>query len=205
MFNLVKLDLQIFDKILIKNLNLEIKKGQKIGIIGKNGTGKSLLVKAILNKNLKPYNHLIKNQEGKVVFYNFLAKYIDQHYSNLDFRKTVLENILEKNIEIVKARKWLANFRFFTTEEINKKVVNLSGGEKARLAIAKETLENLDLLILDEPNNNLDINSQVEIIDSLENFQGSLICISHDLEFGKLLNLEKIYLIHNFILKNFNL
>ena len=196
LFDLQDIDLIIENIKLIEKINWRVEIGQRIGLFGNNGSGKSALVKSVLNSNLDSF--LIQApQNSRLNISTFTSAYIDQHYSLLNLNQTVLENLAEQERDIAKVRAWLANFRFFTTEQVNQLTYNLSGGQKARLALAKATINGCELLVLDEPNNNLDLASQDELITCLSNYQGAIICISHDLEFLHKIEISGCKLISN--------
>jgi ATPase subunit of ABC transporter with duplicated ATPase domains len=209
-----KSDLNLGGKIILKNINLELIYGQRVAIIGKNGSGKTSLVSSIyqdntLNKNINEKYNPVERLE-QVFLSNFkLAEnieiaYLSQRYDIVDKSKTVLENVLNyaQNLTEIEARHHLSNFKFFTTQEVAKLAKSLSGGELARLALAMVTCKNIDLLILDEPTNNLDILVINQITSALANFPGSILVISHDINFLEDLKIEQVLLLKNGIAIN---
>ena len=117
--------------------------------------------------------------------------------------KTVLENMqVYSNMFIDDMRKHLSRYLFFTQHDVNQKAKHLSGGMLARLACAIITISPIDLLILDEPTNNLDIETIQELILALSEYKGALLVISHDIDFVKKLEPNKLLFIKNNILKN---
>ena len=194
---LIKIDnsnLSVNDKILINNINLKIYYGERILISGNNGVGKSTLIKAIFENNksikLSPTAYLIDNIK---------FSYLSQKYTNIKYDLNIEQNMLNtnKDISYTIIRQQLGNYLFYTKEEIQKKVRFLSGGEIARLSFAIETAQYTDLLILDEPTNNLDVETKNILINNLSFFKGSIILISHDADFIDKLNMNKSYLIEN--------
>jgi len=164
------------DNILFLDANLTIERGDRIAILGANGTGKSTLLKMIMGME--------KYDEGQVNLgkHNVIPGYFEQNQAEaLDLEKTVMETIHDevptwKNEEV---RTLLGQF-LFSNETVFKKVGSLSGGEKARLALAKMLLTPANLLILDEPTNHLDIPAKEMLEEALKNYDGSVIVVSHD-------------------------
>lgn len=159
---------------LFSEINFDIKKGEKIALIGANGIGKTTLIKMILNR--------LKQDNGKIKLgSNVTIGYYDQEQEDLNYSKTIFEEISDayptmKNLEI---RNALAVF-VFTGDDIFKKIETLSGGEKGRVALAKIMLSNANFLILDEPTNHLDIVSKEILENALNNYTGTCLYISHD-------------------------
>ena len=140
--------------IIFDNVSFEVKKRERVFIAGPNGCGKSTLLKILLGK-LQPIS-------GKINFgYNVQIAYYDQENQNLDDDKTVLDELWDAypTITQTQLRSILASF-MFRGDDIEKKVAVLSGGEKARLTLAKLILSKTNVLILDEPTNHLDIPSR---------------------------------------------
>jgi len=168
-----------YDKPFVENINFLIEKGERVAILGANGTGKSTLLKTI--------NQVIPQICGKIRYgARVEIAYFDQDLSLLNSDKTVLDEIwdeyptmLEKDI-----RKLLGNF-LFTGDDVYKVIHNLSGGEKVRLALAKLSLKNANFLILDEVTNHLDILSREVLESELLNFPGTILFVSHDRFFIK--------------------
>ncbi|MBE6588394.1 MAG: ABC-F family ATP-binding cassette domain-containing protein [Ruminococcaceae bacterium] len=162
------------EKILFDNLSFDVKKKERVFIAGPNGCGKSTLLKVLLEK-LMPIS-------GKVDFgYNVQIAYYDQENQNLDDEKTVLDEIWDAYPAITQTqlRSVLASF-MFRGDDIEKKVAVLSGGERARLTLAKLILSKTNLLILDEPTNHLDIPSREVLENAIAEFDGTVIAVSHD-------------------------
>ena len=166
------------DKTLFENLDLEFEPDTRIGIVGRNGLGKSTLVNIILGK-VEPDTGTV--EVGQRTQFN----YIDQNRVSLNPDKTVLDEVADGNENIyigeqkISARGYLRRF-LFTDQKINTKVHRLSGGEKSRLTLAKILKEGGNFLILDEPTNDLDLATLRILEESLINFEGCVLVISHD-------------------------
>ena len=159
------------------NVNLTIKRGEKVAFVGKNGEGKSTLVKCIMSEI--PYEGNLK------VGHNVQIGYFAQNQAQLlDGELTVFDTIDEvaKGDIRLKIKNILGSF-MFGGEAIDKKVKVLSGGERSRLAMIKLLLEPVNLLILDEPTNHLDIPSKEVLKEAIKAFDGTAIIVSHDREF----------------------
>ena len=172
--NVKKLTMGFGQKRLFTELDFLVKRKDRLLIIGPNGCGKSTLIKLMMKK-LFPISGRI--EEG----YNVEVGYYDQENQNLDESKTVLDELWDAYPTLTeqKIRSTLAWFNFFS-EDVYKTVGVLSGGERARLTLAKLILSHMNLLILDEPTNHLDIDSKEALESALEEFDGTIIAVSHD-------------------------
>ena len=163
-----------FDEVLFENISFEIKKGERVAIIGGNGTGKTTLLKII--------NGLLLPDYGKIKLgTNVEIGYYDQEHQVLNADKNLFDEISDdypylNNTEI---RNVLASF-LFTKDDVFKLVGSLSGGEKGRLSLAKLMLSEANFLLLDEPTNHLDITSKEILEDALNNYEGTVLYVSHD-------------------------
>ena len=168
-----KLKLLVEDKILVNEINLNIRNGAKIALIGANGCGKSTLLRRILSNDSKEIN----------ISSNVKIGYFDQKQDILNNERSILENIKEGS-------KWgdsfirinLSEFGF-KKDSVNKMVSELSGGERVKVAICKIILSDNNLLILDEPTNYLDIKTIEALENALVNTNKTLLLVSHDIEF----------------------
>ncbi len=161
-------------KVLFSNVNFLIKKGERVFITGPNGCGKSTLVRMIVG--------LIEPLAGRIeAGYNVEIGYYDQENQNLTDENTVLDELWNAypTLAEVTIRNTLGLFRF-TGSDVFKTVSVLSGGEKARLTLAKLILSHMNLLVLDEPTNHLDIDSREALETALLNFDGTVLAVSHD-------------------------
>ncbi|SOE24168.1 ATP-binding cassette, subfamily F, member 3 [Spirosomataceae bacterium TFI 002] len=165
------------ENVVFKNAQLTIERGEKIAFVGKNGEGKSTMVKAIMGE--------IEFEGDLKVGHNCEIGYFAQNQASLlDEELTVfdtVDNIAKGEIR-TKVKDLLGAF-LFRGDELNKKVKMLSGGEKTRLAMIKLLLEPVNLLILDEPTNHLDLRTKDILKDALNAFEGTIILISHDRDF----------------------
>ncbi|MCI9211159.1 MAG: ABC-F type ribosomal protection protein [Eubacterium sp.] len=159
---------------LFSDISFEIKRGEHVALIGDNGTGKTTLLKII--------NEMIPFDAGEISFgTNVHVAYYDQEHQVLNDAKTLFEEISDEHpgMNNTQIRSMLAAF-LFTEDDVFKRVGDLSGGEKGRLSLAKLMLSEANFLILDEPTNHLDIISKEILEEALNQYDGTVLFVSHD-------------------------
>ena len=168
------LSMSFGEKRIFERISFLIKRGEKVFFTGPNGCGKSTLMKIIVDK-LAPISGSVE------LGTNIKAAYYDQENQNLDEKSTVLEELWNAYPSLTEydIRSTLALF-LFKYEDTEKRVSDLSGGERARLTLAKLILSKVNLLVLDEPTNHLDIPSREALERALAAFEGTIVCVSHD-------------------------
>ena len=162
------------EKNLAKNMNFTLTRGEALGVIGGNGTGKTTFLKTVLGNIRELSGKLLWGAKTDIGYYS-------QNLEDLDARNEVIQELrrVAPMAENGALRGFLARF-LFTGEDVFKSVKDLSGGEKGRLALAKLIYSNKNVLVLDEPTNHLDIPSREALEDALDAFQGTIIAVSHD-------------------------
>lgn len=178
-----------YDSWIVEDINIQLSTSDRLAILGDNGSGKSTIVRAIMNdpavKKAGIWHTPSPNAIG----------YLDQHYSNLDAGDTVLETIkkVRADWQQTDIRKHLNDFLFRKNEEVYNRVSKLSGGEKARLSLAKIAALTPHLLILDEITNNLDLETTEHVKQILSAYPSAMIIISHDEAFIKELGMTAVF------------
>ena len=168
------LDFSYGDKVLIRNLSFLIRRNERVMFLGANGTGKSTLMKLI--------NSMLTPKGGKITLgYNIKIGYYDQENRGLTDTNTVFGELREEYPDKtdLELRSTLALF-LFDADDIQRSVSTLSGGERARLTLAKLILKKVNLLVMDEPTNHLDIGSCEALENALLAFEGTIVAVSHD-------------------------
>ena len=159
---------------LFSNLDFDIKRGEKISIIGKNGTGKTTILKIL--------NNILDADDGEVrLGSNVKIGYYDQEHNVLHSEKTLFEEISDTypNMSNTDIRNVLAAF-LFTNDDVFKRIEDLSGGERGRVSLAKLMLSESNFLVLDEPTNHLDIESKEILEQAINQYEGTVLYVSHD-------------------------
>jgi ATP-binding cassette subfamily F protein 3 len=166
------------DKVIFKDANIVIERGQKVAFVGKNGEGKSTMIKAIMKE-------IEINGGSATIGHNAQIGYFAQNQASLlDENGTIFSTIDDIAVGDVRTKiKDILGAFMFHGDDVTKKVKVLSGGEKTRLAMIKLLLEPVNLLILDEPSNHLDMRTKDIIKEALNDFDGTLILVSHDRDF----------------------
>ena len=185
------------ENLVFENVNLKILRGEKLALLGPNGAGKSTLSK-IISKRLEP-------DSGKVKYgHNVVINYYSQDVAdNLDMSNSVLDTMKSAGSDLSEGRlRTILGAFLFTGDDVYKKVKVLSGGEKSRLALAKLLLKGSNLLVLDEPTNHLDFDSKEALKNALLDFSGSLVVVTHDVDFLRNL-VTKIVDIRNHRIKEY--
>ena len=162
------------DKTLFSNISFEIKRGEHVAVIGANGTGKTTLLK-ILNQQVDADTGSFK------LGTNVEIGYYDQEHAVLHMDKTIFDEIQDEYpyLNNTKVRNVLAAF-LFRGDDVYKRIGDLSGGEQGRVSLAKLMLSNANFLILDEPTNHLDIQGREVLEDAINNYEGTVLYVSHD-------------------------
>lgn len=174
---------------LIQNIRFTLNEADRVAILGANGAGKSQLLKMIHKRKLSAGEFNISDKTNIV--------YMDQSYNIVNPKLTILENMKAYNpkASTMSIRQKLREFLFWDDYQVNQLASDLSGGQVARLAFAMISLSVVDILLLDEPTNNLDISTQDSIIQGLLNYTGTLLIVSHSIDFLERIGVEEIYCI----------
>ena len=170
--------------VVLKNINVSLCGGERLAVVGENACGKTTLFKAILNDPEIARSGVWDTPPRKDI------GYLDQYYQNLDDNKTVLETIADliPYKTYGEIRNFLNDFLFRKNEEVNKKNVLLSGGERARLSLAVIAAKTPKLLLLDEITNNVDLQTKNHITQALKEYPGAMLIISHERAFLQKIN-----------------
>lgn len=175
------------ENLLYKNLNFDLSRGEKLLVVGENGIGKTTLLRLIMGY-LKPLEGNIEITEKTDI------AYYAQEHEILEPNKTILENFANFGLADYEIRRMLGSF-LFSGEDIFKKVEVLSPGERSRVALAKISLTGANTLLLDEPTNHLDPMTQLIISDTFKNYEGTMLVVSHNLDFVDNLNINRMLLL----------
>lgn len=180
-----------------KNISLQVRPKEHIALLGDNGSGKSTLLKALLREpSIITSGLWVMPPKSEI-------GYLDQHYATLHPQETVMQSLQrvspEKNDQEI--RLLLHSFLFIKPEQWDKKIVHLSGGEKARLSLAQIAAANYYVLLLDEITNNVDLDTKAHIIEVLKEYPGAMIIVSHDQSFLEAISIDRTYVIAHHKLK----
>ncbi|HEY9832709.1 MAG TPA: ABC-F family ATP-binding cassette domain-containing protein [Stenomitos sp.] len=195
-------NLWIANRLLIENIQFHLASGDRVAIAGANGSGKSSLAKAILNRE---GTHAFLESGKVLVSPSMNVVYLDQTYELVNRDFTILENMqaASPGLEYQLIRQQLGHFLFFN-DDVYKSASVLSGGELARLALAMLGISKIDLLILDEPTNNLDIPTVEQMVEAVNEYHGGLWVISHDLDFLSRIQITDSYWLRDRTLQRTN-
>lgn len=175
------------ENLLYQNLTFDLIRGEKFLIVGENGTGKTTLLKLIMN--------ILTPLEGSInISEKTLIGYYAQEHDLLNKEKTIKENFSDSGLTDYELRRFLGSF-LFTNDDIFKKINILSPGERSRVALAKIALSGANTLLLDEPTNHLDPMTQLIIADTFKDYEGTMLVVSHNLEFVDNLGIERMLLL----------
>ncbi|MDP8144909.1 ABC transporter ATP-binding protein [Pasteurella atlantica] len=180
-FEMENVSYSVEDKLLLKDFSTVIQRGDKIALVGANGCGKTTFIKLLLDQ-LQPTSGTVHCGTKLDV------AYFDQHRAELDLEKTVMDNVADgkQDVEVNGVKRHILGYLqdfLFPPQRARTPVKALSGGEKNRLLLAKLLLKPNNLLILDEPTNDLDVETLELLEEMLTNYQGTLIIVSHDRQF----------------------
>lgn len=175
------------EELLYENLSFDLTRGEKLLIVGENGIGKTTLLKLIMNILNPLEGEIIISPKTKIGYYA-------QEHEILNKDKTIKDNFNDSGLTEYELRRFLGSF-LFTGEDIFKKVENLSPGERARISLAKIALTKANTLLLDEPTNHLDPMTSIIIADTFKDYEGTMLVVSHNLEFVDNLNINRMLLL----------
>ncbi len=175
------------ENLLYEDLNFDLTRGEKLLVVGENGIGKTTLLRLIMG--------YLTSIEGSIEITDKTdIAYYAQEHEILDNNKTILENFANFGLADYEIRRMLGSF-LFSGDDIFKKVEVLSPGERSRVALAKISLTGANTLLLDEPTNHLDPMTQLIISETFKNYEGTMLVVSHNLDFVDNLNINRMLLL----------
>ena len=181
---------------LYNKLSFQLSRGEKFLIVGENGIGKSTLLKLIVDQLHPQSGHIIFGSHVSIAYYAQELEILDDH-------KTILDNVKNYDYTDTELRGVLSNF-LFHDDDVFKKVEFLSPGEKARVALCKILLKRANLIILDEPTNHFDPETQKIIGDNFRDYSGTLIIVSHNPDFVEQIGITRMLVLPEGIIKNYS-
>jgi len=183
------------DTLILEDVSLSIRRGERVALEGPNGAGKSTFIKILMERLEPDSGEILKDKNLHIGYYS-------QEFETFDFNKTIMETVESVcDLPLNQTRPVLAKFNFLR-EKIYQKIGTLSGGEKTRLSIALLMLQGYNLLILDEPTTYLDMESQRIILEALKAYKGAMLFVSHTEEFVEGLKPNRILLFPENIIKH---
>lgn len=175
------------DNLLYNDLRFSLDRGEKFLIVGENGIGKSTLLKLIMG--------ILTPIQGTITYgHNLKLGYYAQEHELLDNDKNILDNFSDSGLSEREIRSLLGNFLFYN-DDIYKKIKVLSPGERSRVSLAKLAVKDTNMLVLDEPTNHLDPETEQIIARTFKEYEGTILLVSHNLEFIKSLGVERMLML----------
>ncbi len=174
-------------ELLYENLSFDLTRGEKLLVVGENGMGKTTLLKLIMGYLTPLSGSILISEKTQISYYA-------QEHEILNSKETIVNNFKEFNLPVYELRKVLGSF-LFSGDDIYKKVEVLSPGERSRVALAKISLSGANTLILDEPTNHLDPMTQSIIADTFSDYEGTMLVVSHNLDFVDNLKIDRMLLL----------
>lgn len=175
------------EELLYENLSFDLTRGEKLLVVGENGMGKTTLLKLIMGYLTPLSGSILISEKTQIGYYA-------QEHEILNNKETIVNNFKEFNLPVYELRKVLGSF-LFSGDDIYKKVEVLSPGERSRVALAKISLSGANTLILDEPTNHLDPMTQLIIADTFSDYEGTMLVVSHNLDFVDNLKIDRMLLL----------
>ena len=175
------------EELLYENLSFDLTRGEKLLVVGENGMGKTTLLKLIMGYLTPLSGSILISEKTQIGYYA-------QEHEILNNKETIVNNFKEFNLPVYELRKVLGSF-LFSGDDIYKKVEVLSPGERSRVALAKISLSGANTLILDEPTNHLDPMTQSIIADTFSDYGGTMLVVSHNLDFVDNLKIDRMLLL----------